>query len=44
MYIALDALYNAGHADGEINVEEYVNDMRQNRMNMVQTSVSHKNI
>ncbi|KAJ8321777.1 hypothetical protein KUTeg_000248 [Tegillarca granosa] len=36
-FIALDALYKEGQKTGEIDVFRYVNTMRENRMNMIQT-------
>ena len=39
-YIALDALYVNGQETGFVDVKEYTEKMRQNRMNMIQTVVS----
>ena len=38
-YIALDALYKTGLKTRKVNIPEYVVKMRENRMNMVQTTV-----
>ena len=39
-YIALDALYENGQETGFVDVKEFTEMMRQNRMNMIQTVVS----
>ena len=39
-YIALDALYENGQETGFVDVNEFTEMMRQNRMNMIQTVVS----
>ena len=39
-YIALDALYENGQETGFVDVKEFTEMMRQNRMNMIQTAVS----
>ena len=39
-YIALDALYENGQETGFVDVKEFTEIMRQNRMNMIQTVVS----
>lgn len=39
-FIALDALYRHGMKEGKIDVPDYVNTMREDRMNMVQNTVS----
>ena len=39
-YIALDALYEKGQETGFVDVKEFTEIMRQNRMNMIQTVVS----
>ena len=39
-YIALDALYENGQETGFVDVKEFTEMMRQNRMNMIQTFVS----
>ena len=38
-FIALDALYRQGMKEGKINIVEYVNTMREDRMNMIQNAV-----
>lgn len=43
-YIAIDVLYEAGKIDKKINIAEYVKNMRQNQMNMVQTYVSSNDV
>lgn len=39
-FIALDALYREGEKTGTVNVPQYVEKMRNARMNMVQGEVS----
>nr|XP_034320795.1 uncharacterized protein LOC105339512 [Crassostrea gigas] len=39
-YIAVDALYKESQRNNKINIAEYVKDMREKRMNMVQTCVN----
>ena len=39
-FIALDALYEHGLETGYIDIMEYVQMMRKDRMNMIQTKVS----
>ena len=39
-FISLDALYRQGLKEGKINIVEYVNTMREDRMNMIQNAVS----
>ena len=39
-YIALDALYENGQETGFVDVKEFTEMMRENRMNMIQTVVS----
>ena len=39
-FIALDALYRQGIKEGKIHIVEYVNTMREDRMNMIQNAVS----
>lgn len=39
-FIALDALYNEGERTGKVNVPQYVEKMRNDRMNMIQGEVS----
>jgi protein tyrosine phosphatase len=40
-YIALDALYENGQETGFVDVKEFTEMMRQNRMNMIQTVVQN---
>lgn len=42
MFIAMDALYNQGLADGMINVPEFVSAMRIDRKNMIENLVSRQ--
>jgi len=39
-FIALDALYEHGQETGYVDIMEYVQWMRKDRMNMIQTKVS----
>ena len=39
-FIALDALYEHGQETGYVDIMEYVQRMRKDRMNMIQTKVS----
>lgn len=39
MFIALDALYKAGERTGEVNVPQFVQNMRNSRMNMIKGEV-----
>jgi len=39
-FIAIDALYENGQKTGYIDIMEYVQMMRKDRMNMIQTKVS----
>ena len=39
-YIALDVLYENGQETGFVDVKEFTEKMRENRMNMIQTVVS----
>ena len=39
-FIAIDALYEHGQKTGYIDIMEYVQMMRKDRMNMIQTKVS----
>ena len=39
VFIALDAMYQEGKKTGKVNVAEFVNRMRHNRVSMVQTYV-----
>ena len=39
-FIALDALYEHGQETGYVDIMEYVQMMRKDRMNMIQTKVS----
>lgn len=39
-FIALDALHRQGVKKGKINIVEYVHTMREDRMNMIQNTVS----
>ena len=39
-FIALDALYRQGMKEDKINIVEYINTMREDRMNMIQNFVS----
>ncbi|XP_078330011.1 receptor-type tyrosine-protein phosphatase alpha-like [Crassostrea virginica] len=41
-FIALDALYRQGMKEGKINIVEYVNTMREDRMNMVQNANQYR--
>ncbi|XP_062575164.1 receptor-type tyrosine-protein phosphatase alpha-like [Saccostrea cucullata] len=41
-FIALDALYRDGLTSGSVNVQEYVSQMRHDRMNMVQGEDQYK--
>nr|XP_022311344.1 receptor-type tyrosine-protein phosphatase alpha-like [Crassostrea virginica] len=41
-FIALDALYRQGMKEGKINIVEYVNTMREDRMNMVQNASQYR--
>nr|XP_022312100.1 uncharacterized protein LOC111117327 isoform X1 [Crassostrea virginica] len=41
-FIALDALYRQGMKEGKINIVEYVNTMREDRMNMIQNFNQYK--
>ena len=41
-FIALDRLLDQSEAEGEINIFQCVNDMRKDRVNMIQTVVSTK--
>nr|XP_022311339.1 receptor-type tyrosine-protein phosphatase alpha-like isoform X2 [Crassostrea virginica] len=41
-FIALDALYRQGMKEGKINIVEYVNTMREDRMNMIQNANQYK--
>lgn len=43
-YIAVDALYKESQRNNKINIAEYVKDMREKRMNMVQTCEQYKTI
>jgi nucleoside permease NupC len=38
-YIAIDALYVNGQETGFVDVKEFTEKMRQNRMNMIQTAL-----
>ena len=42
VFIAMDALYNQGLADGMINVPEFVSAMRPDRRNMIENLVSRQ--
>lgn len=42
VFIAMDALYNQGIADGMINVPEFVSAMRLDRRNMIENLVSRQ--
>jgi protein tyrosine phosphatase len=42
-FIAIDALHEHGHKTGYIDIMEYVQMMRKDRMNMIQTKVSLNN-
>ena len=42
-FIAIDALHEHGHKTGYIDIMEYVQMMRKDRMNMIQTKVSFLN-
>jgi protein tyrosine phosphatase len=39
-FISLDALYEHGQKTGYVDIMEYVQMMRKDRMNMIQTKVS----
>ncbi|XP_078330009.1 receptor-type tyrosine-protein phosphatase gamma-like [Crassostrea virginica] len=41
-FIALDALYRQGMKEGKINIVEYVNTMREDRMNMIQNASQYQ--
>lgn len=41
-YIAIDSLQKESHNKHKFNIAEYVKEMREKRMNMVQTYVSLK--
>jgi protein tyrosine phosphatase len=42
-FIVIDALHKHGQKTGYIDIMEYVQIMRKNRMNMIQTKVSFLN-
>ena len=42
-FIAIDALHEHGHKTGYIDIMEYVQMMRKDRMNMIQTTLSFLN-
>ena len=40
-FITIESMMQQGKEEGQVNVFKFVSDMRQNRMQMIQTEVKH---